>query len=259
MHDLVIRGATVVDGLGHDPIRADVAVEDGRIAAIGDVSGEARETVDAGGLALMPGIIDLHTHYDAQVTWDPTLSPSPSLGVTTAVMGNCGFGIVPTPPPLRDMIMRNLAVVEGMDLDALRAGIDWRFQSFAEYMAMLRGRGPYMNLGVLVGHSAVRTAVMGDEASVRKEPTTAELAEMKRLVGEAMDHGAIGLGASYSLEPFGLGRRADAVDDQRSVGIRRARRGDGRAGPRRRRDLVGPDHARHDGGDRRAATAAASS
>ena len=81
----------------------------------------------------------MHTHYDAQVTWDPTLSPSPSLGVTTAVMGNCGFGIVPAPPPLRDLVIRNLAVVEGMDLDALRAGINWEFQTFAEYMAMLRG------------------------------------------------------------------------------------------------------------------------
>jgi N-acyl-D-aspartate/D-glutamate deacylase len=205
MHDLVIRGAIVVDGLGHDPIRADIAVKDGRIAALGEVGKDAAEIVDAGGLALMPGIIDLHTHYDAQVTWDPTLSPSPSLGVTTAVMGNCGFGIVPSPPPLRDMIMRNLAVVEGMDLDALRAGIDWRFQSFAEYMGMLRSRGPYMNLGVLVGHSAVRTAVMGEEASVRKEPTAAELAEMTRLVAEAMDQGAIGLGASYSLNHSGWG------------------------------------------------------
>jgi N-acyl-D-aspartate/D-glutamate deacylase len=101
--------------------------------------------------------------------------------------------------------MRNLAVVEGMDLQALQAGIDWRFQSFAEYMAMLRGRGPYMNLGVLVGHSAVRTAVMGEDASVRKEPTAAELAEMKRLVAEAMDQGAIGLGASYSLNHSGWG------------------------------------------------------
>ena len=205
MHDLVIRGATVVDGLGHNPIRADVAVKDGRIVAIGEVGKDASEFVDAGGLTLMPGIIDLHTHYDAQVTWDPTLSPSPSLGVTTAIMGNCGFGIVPSPPDLRDLIMRNLAVVEGMDLDALRAGIDWRFQSFAEYMTMLRGRGAYMNLGVLVGHSAVRTAVMGEDASVRKEPTTAELAEMKRLVGEAMDQGAIGLGSSYSLNHSGWG------------------------------------------------------
>ena len=205
MHDLVIRGAIVVDGLGHDPIHADVAVSNGRIAAVGKLGRDAAEVVDAGGLALMPGIIDLHTHYDAQVTWDPTLSPSPSLGVTTAVMGNCGFGIVPSPPPLRDLIMRNLAIVEGMDLDALRAGIDWRFQSFAEYMTMLRGRGPYMNLGVLVGHSAVRTAVMGDDASARKQPTAAELAEMKRLVAEAMDQGAIGLGASYSLNHSGWG------------------------------------------------------
>jgi N-acyl-D-aspartate/D-glutamate deacylase len=205
MHDLVIRGATVIDGLGHDPIRADVAVRDGRVAAVGEVGKDTAEVVDAGGLALMPGIIDLHTHYDAQVTWDPTLSPSPSLGVTTAVMGNCGFGIVPSPPHLRDLIMRNLAVVEGMDIDALRAGIDWRFQSFAEYLNAVRGAGPYANLAVLVGHSAVRTAVMGDEASVRKEPTATELAEMKRLVAEAMDQGAIGLGASYSLNHSGWG------------------------------------------------------
>ena len=113
MHDLVIRGATVVDGLGHDPMSADGAIQDGRIVAIGEVGKDAPGIVDAGGLALMPGIIDLHTHYDAQVTWDPTLSPSPSLGVTTAVMGNCGFGIVPSPSHLRDLIMRNLAVGRG--------------------------------------------------------------------------------------------------------------------------------------------------
>jgi len=206
MVDLVIRGATVIDGLGHDPLRADVAVRDGRIAAIGSASAaDAAEVVDAGGLALMPGIIDIHTHYDAQVTWDPTLSPSPSLGVTTVVTGNCGFGIVPSPPPLRDLIMRNLAVVEGMDIDALRAGIDWQFQSFAEYLAAVRRQGPYANLAVLVGHSAVRTAVMGEEASVRKQPTAAELAEMQRLVAEAMDQGAIGLGASYSPNHSGWG------------------------------------------------------
>jgi N-acyl-D-amino-acid deacylase len=128
-------------GSGTTRSAPDVAVSEGRIAAVGEVGKEAAEVVDAGGLTLMPGIIDLHTHYDAQVTWDPMLSPSPSLGVTTAVMGNCGFGIVPSPPHLRDLIMRNLAVVEGMDLDALRAGIDWRFRSFAEYMDMLRRCG----------------------------------------------------------------------------------------------------------------------
>src|SRR4051794_17532674 len=241
MHDLVIRGATVVDGLGQDPIRADVAVVEGRFAAIGEIGNDAAETIDAGGLALMPGIIDIHTHYDAQITWDPTLSPSPSLGVTTVVTGNCGFGIVPSPPPLRDLIMRNLAIVEGMDLDALRAGIDWRFESFAEYLDAVRHAGPYANLAVLVGHSAGRTAVMGEDASVRRgpnaaelagmkrlvsggegqgairvraaysphqfrrEPNAAELAEMKRLVAEAMDQGAIGLGASYSPNHSGWG------------------------------------------------------
>src|SRR4026209_1635036 len=160
MHDLLIKGATVYDGLGSSFV-GDVTVRDGKIAETGKVSGPGKSTIDGSGLALMPGIVDVHTHYDAQVTWDPTLSPSPSLGVTTAVMGNCGFGIVPSPPHLRDLIMRNLAVVEGMDLDALRAGIDWRFRSFGEYLDRLRSRGPYANLAVLVGHSAVRTAVMG--------------------------------------------------------------------------------------------------
>src|SRR5207253_4568570 len=167
---------------------------DGRIVKVGAIpAADAAEGTDAGGLALRPGIIDLHTHYDAQVTWDPTLSPSPSLGVTTAVMGNCGFGIVPSPTHLGDLIMRNLAVVEGMDIDALRAGIDWQFQSFGEYLDAVRRCGPYANLAVLVGHSAVRTAVMGEDASVRREPTAAELAQMKHLVAEAMTRGAIGL------------------------------------------------------------------
>lgn len=205
MYDLAIRGATVVDGTGRDAKKADVAVKDGRIAAVGVLKDDARETIDAGGLTLMPGIVDLHTHFDAQVTWDPTLSPSPSLGVTTAVMGNCGFGIVPSPPPVRDLIMRNLSVVEGMDLDALRAGIAWEFESFADYLAALRRRPPYANVAVLFGHSAVRTAVMGEAASERKQATPEEMAKMKALVAEAMESGAIGFGASYSLNHSGYG------------------------------------------------------
>src|SRR5258708_10127661 len=121
MFDLVIRGAMIVDGLGHDPLRAEIAVKDGRIAEIGEVRGAAAEVIDAGGLTLMPGIIDLHTHYDAQVTWDPTLPPSTSLGVTTAVMGDCGVGVVPSPPPLADLVMRNLAVAHGLGIHPLRA------------------------------------------------------------------------------------------------------------------------------------------
>jgi N-acyl-D-aspartate/D-glutamate deacylase len=206
MTDLVIRGATVVDGLGNDPIRADVAVKDGRIADIGNIKGDGAKTIDAGGLTLSPGIVDVHTHYDAQVTWDATLSPSPSLGVTTAVMGNCGFGIVPAlSEEGRDLVIRNLSVVEGMDLDALRTGIKWDFQSFTDYMAMLRRRAPYANVAVLAGHSTIRTAVMGEAASQRKDATPEELAKMKAMVADAMANGAIGLGASYSLNHSGYG------------------------------------------------------
>ena len=111
--------------------------------------------IDADGLTLAPGFIDLHTHYDAQITWDRTLSPSPSLGVTTVVMGNCGFGIVPAAPPVRDLILRNLSVVEGMDLDALRAGVRWEFETFGEYMAALREAAPCANVAVLAGHSVI--------------------------------------------------------------------------------------------------------
>ena len=205
MVDLVIRGATLVDGLGHEPRRADLAVKDGRIAAVGEIKDKGAETIDADGLVLSPGIVDVHTHYDAQVTWDATLSPSPSLGVTTAVMGNCGFGIVPAPPAARDLVIRNLSVVEGMDLDALRQGITWDFESFSDYMAMLRRRGAYANLAVLAGHSTIRTAVMGEDASQRQDATPEELARMKAMVADAMDKGAIGLGASYSLNHSGYG------------------------------------------------------
>ena len=206
MVDLVIRGATVVDGLGHEPRRADVAVKDGRIVAIGEVKDKGAETIDAGGLTLTPGIVDVHTHYDAQVTWDSTLSPSPSLGVTTAIMGNCGFGIVPAlSKEGRDLVIRNLSVVEGMDLDALRTGIKWDFESFGDYMAMLRRRAPYANVAVLAGHSTIRTAVMGEAASQRADATPEELAKMKAMVVDAMNNGAIGLGASYSLNHSGFG------------------------------------------------------
>ena len=171
MHDLIIRGATLYDGTGAAGRCADVAVAGGRIAAVGRVKEGARRSLDAGGLALMPGIVDVHTHYDAQATWDPTLSPSPSLGVTTAVIGNCGFGIAPCPAPMRETMVRNLSVVEGMDLEALLAGTRWEFESFAEYLAQLRRAKPYANVAVLAQHSTIRTAVMGEEASTRSAAT----------------------------------------------------------------------------------------
>src|SRR3954470_5033619 len=134
MFDLLICGASVFDGSGATPVTADVAIRDGRIAEVGKRVGGARRKIDANGLALMPGIVDVHTHYDAQVTWDRTLSPSPGLGVTTVVMGNCGFGLAPCPAAQRDTVLRNLSVVEGMDLAALQSGVRWNFESFAQYL-----------------------------------------------------------------------------------------------------------------------------
>ncbi|MBL8382684.1 MAG: amidohydrolase family protein [Burkholderiales bacterium] len=207
MHDLVIRGAQVHDGLGNPAVSADVAVDQGRITRIGRVADAAHRIVDAGGLALMPGIVDLHTHYDAQITWDRTMSPSPALGVTTAVIGNCGFGIAPCPAPLRETMMKNLSVVEGMDLQALLTGVHWGFETFPEYMAQLRRIGPYLNTAVFAGHSVIRTVVMGEAASERAEPSADELATMRRLVREAMDAGAIGFASSFSPNHSGFGGR----------------------------------------------------
>ena len=207
MHDLVIRNALVFDGLGNPPRLADVAVDQGRISQIGRISADARERVDAAGLALMPGIVDLHTHFDAQVTWDRTLSPSPALGVTTVVIGNCGFGIAPCPAPMRETMLKNLSVVEGMDLTSLLTGVNWEFESFAEYMAQLRRIGPYLNTAVFAGHSVIRTAVMGHGASEQAEPSPAELNAMCQQLREAMQAGAIGFASSFSPNHSGYGGR----------------------------------------------------
>ena len=194
----------VADGVGNPLIRADVAVKDERIAEVGDVTESARETVDADGLVLAPGIVDVHTHYDAQLTWDSQATPSPSLGVTTVVMGNCGFSIAPCPPDRREQMARNLAEVEGMPVAALEAGIDWSFEEFPEYLALLRRKGCYPNAGVFVGHSAVRTTVLGAEASERAA-TEDEIATMRGIVTEAMEAGAIGFATSTSINHYGDG------------------------------------------------------
>jgi N-acyl-D-aspartate/D-glutamate deacylase len=196
MHDLVIRNALLVDGLGSAPRHGSLAVAGGRIAAVGDV-GAGRQSIDAGGLALAPGIIDNHTHYDAQVTWDPDLAASTAVGVTTAIIGNCGFTIAPCRPDERDLTMRNLTNVEGMSLDALRAGIRWEFETVPEYLAMLERNGSGLNLAAFVGHSSVRTFVMRDDAA-RRAASAAEVEAMRALVADGMRAGAIGFATSTS-------------------------------------------------------------
>jgi len=203
--DLLIRGARVYDGSGAESFTGAVGVRDGAIVSAGETDEPARRTVDADGLALMPGIVDLHTHYDAQVTWDRTLSPSVALGVTTVVMGNCGFGIAPCPASLRETLLRNLSVVEGMDVSALLAGTRWEFETFREYLAFIQGQRPLANVAVLAQHSTIRSAVLGEEASMRREPTDAELRAMRTMVAEALDAGAIGFASSFSPNHSGWG------------------------------------------------------
>ena len=207
MFDLIIRNAQVFDGLGHPALRADVAVSQGVVAEIGKISGPSKQEIDAKGLSLMPGIVDLHTHFDAQVTWDRTMSPSPALGVTTVVMGNCGFGIAPCPAPQRETMVKNLSVVEGMDLTSLLTGVNWEFETFKEYMDQLRSIKPYLNTAVFVGHSVVRTAVMGDAGSEKTEPSKEELDAMCQLVREAMAAGSIGFASSFSPNHSGYAGR----------------------------------------------------
>ena len=197
MHDLIIDNATVYDGSGGAPLRGSVAVSGDRIAEVGAVNGEARERIDAGGLALMPGIIDTHTHYDAQITWDPFANPSPALGVTTVVMGNCGFTIAPCRPADRDLVMRNLTHVEGMSIEALRAGIDWGFESFPQYLDMLEKNGVGPNVACFVGHSGVRTFVMRSDAP-KRAASVDEVKQMRAIVAEAMEAGACGFSTTRS-------------------------------------------------------------
>ena len=205
MYDLLFRNALVFDGTGGKPSVNDVAIDARRIREIGrNLPGRARESVTADGLALMPGIIDSHTHFDAQITWDPYVRPSPALGVTTAVIGNCGFTIAPCRPEHRDLTMRNLTQVEGMSLEVLRQGIDWGFEAFPEYLDQIRRKGSAVNVAAYLGHSSVRTYVMGEDAS-RRAATEAEIEAMQAIVRGAMRAGAVGFASSTSPAHNGEG------------------------------------------------------
>jgi N-acyl-D-aspartate/D-glutamate deacylase len=202
MVDLVVRGGLMVDGSGAPARRADVAIAGGRIVAVGEVREHGTREIDAGGLVVCPGFIDVHTHYDAQYTWDPYATSSIWHGVTTTVIGNCGFAIAPCRPADRDLIMRTLVKVEGMSLAAMRAGITWGFQTFPEYLDHLERCNPSLNVAALLGHSTIRQWVMGND-SQHRVATDEEVAAMGELVREAMAAGAIGLGSSTAEAHIG--------------------------------------------------------
>jgi len=192
--DLVIKGGRVVDGTGMPSFAADVAVKGDRIVAVGRVAGSARRTLDADGLLVTPGFIDVHTHYDAQLDWDPTASPSSWHGVTTVLTGNCGFTLTPARPEDTGWLALMLSRVEGMPAEALSTGLNWHGGSFGDFWRRLAGRIG-VNAGSYVGHSAVRRFVMGDAASERRA-TEGEIAAMQDLVRAAMREGALGFSTS---------------------------------------------------------------
>jgi len=206
-YDLKISGGTLVDGTGSPGRRADVGIKDGRVVALGDAPGTATRTIDATGRIVCPGFVDVHTHYDAQVLWDRLLSISPWHGVTTVVMGNCGFGIAPVRKDHRKLLIQTLEKVEGMSAAALEEGLgDWGFETFPQYLDLVEQRGSAINVAALIGHTPLRLYVMGESATERAA-TDDEVAAMRRIVGEALEAGALGLATSKLQAHVGFGGR----------------------------------------------------
>ncbi|MHB1912375.1 MAG: N-acyl-D-amino-acid deacylase family protein, partial [Acidimicrobiales bacterium] len=231
MHDLVIKDAVIVDGTGAPPRAGDVAVDNGRVTEVGEIGevGAGRQQIDADGRHLLPGWVDIHTHYDGQVTWDPEVSPSSWHGITTVVMGNCGVGFAPVRKGSEDFLIELMEGVEDIPGTALHEGIDWQWESFPEYLDALEAMPRVLDVAAQIPHAALRAYVMGDRA--HDEASTEEVQEMAGLVEEALRAGAIGFTTSRTIlhnSKHGLvpGTAAPA-EELRSIGRAMARAGHG--------------------------------
>ncbi|MAB12514.1 amidohydrolase family protein [Parvibaculum sp.] len=195
-HDLVIRGGTIVDGTGTDPFTGDIAIDGNKISEVGKVTGKGKREIDAKGLMVTPGFVDIHTHYDAQATWDPYLTPSSQHGVTTVVMGNCGVGFAPVKPESRDELIDLMEAVEDIPGAAMHEGIKWEWESFPEYMDALDKRSYAVDIGAQMPHCSLRVYVMG-QRGIDNEPATPEdIAKMRDLTYESLKAGALGFSTS---------------------------------------------------------------
>ena len=199
MHDLVIRNGLVVDGTGAPARQADVAIDDGVVAAIGEVNDLGREEIDADGLLVTPGFVDIHTHFDGQITWDPLLTPSFWHGVTTVVMGNCGVGFAPAAPNRRDWLIGLMEGVEDIPGSALAEGMEWGWESFPEYLDFLDKLPKAIDIGTQVPHGAVRAYVMGDRGARNEDANPEDIQEMSAIVKEGLEAGALGFSTSRTL------------------------------------------------------------
>jgi N-acyl-D-aspartate/D-glutamate deacylase len=197
--DLVIRGGTIADGSGGSLFEADIAVQDARISEVGKIAGKGREEIDARGKLLTPGFVDVHTHYDGQVTWSQDISPSSQNGVTTAIMGNCGVGFAPCKPADHQRLIQLMEGVEDIPEPVLSAGIPWEWESFPDYMDWLSKRDFDIDIGAQLPHAALRVYVMGERGARRDPSTTEDNTKMAKLAGEAVRAGALGFSTSRTL------------------------------------------------------------
>ena len=231
-YDTVIRGGQIIDGTGRPGFEGDLALKDGRIAAVGKVEGQGTEEIDARGLIVTPGFVDVHTHYDGQATWDSRLQPSSLHGVTTAVMGNCGVGFAPCRPDDHARLIRLMEGVEDIPFPVLEEGLPWNWRSFPDYLDALSTRSFDIDIGAQLPHAAVRVFVMGERGANREAATEADIAAMSQIAEEAMRAGALGFSTSRTLnhrtsdgQPTPTLTAAEAELAGIAAGLQRAGRG----------------------------------
>ena len=227
MYDLIIKNGLIYDGKGSEPFEADIGISEDKIVAIGKIEEDSIETIDAKGKIVTPGFVDIHTHYDGQVTWDPYLRPSTYHGVTTVVMGNCGVGFSPCKPDQRDWLIGLMEGVEDIPGTALHEGIDWEWESFPEYLDALEKKPLAIDVGTQIPHGAVRAYVMGERGINHEEASEDEINKMKEIVREAVEAGAYGFSTSRTekhndvngkLTPSITAHKTELVEIAKSLG-----------------------------------------